>query len=67
MPTKTLRVTVRKSPCGEGTNTWDRYEMRVYKRVIDLHSPTEMVKQITTIPIEPDVDVEIYLGDTTGR
>merc|ERR1711939_863448 len=23
IPTKTLRVTVRKSPCGEGTNTWD--------------------------------------------
>jgi small subunit ribosomal protein S20e len=63
MPTKTLRVTVRKSPCGEGTNTWDRYEMRVYKRVIDLHSPTEMVKQITSIAIEPDVDVEIYLDD----
>eukprot|EP00892_Ulva_mutabilis_P002768 jgi/Ulvmu1/12492/UM009_0145.1 len=24
MPTKTLRITTRKSPCGEGTNTWDR-------------------------------------------
>ncbi len=23
MPTKVLRVTTRKSPCGEGTNTWD--------------------------------------------
>merc|ERR1712195_128424 len=28
IPTKILRVTVRKSPCGEGTNTWDRYEMK---------------------------------------
>lgn len=28
MPTKTLRVTTRKSPCGEGTNTWDTFEMR---------------------------------------
>jgi small subunit ribosomal protein S20e len=28
MPTKTLRITTRKSPCGEGTNTWDRFEMR---------------------------------------
>merc|ERR1712100_953762 len=27
MPTKTLRITTRKSPCGEGTNTWDRFEM----------------------------------------
>merc|ERR1711976_767199 len=31
IPTKILRVTTRKSPCGEGTNTWDRYEMRIHK------------------------------------
>ena len=24
LPTRFLRCTVRKSPCGEGTNTWDR-------------------------------------------
>jgi ribosomal protein uS10 len=24
MPTKTLKITTRKSPCGEGTNTWVR-------------------------------------------
>ena len=28
MPTKTLRITTRKAPCGEGTNTWDSFEMR---------------------------------------
>ena len=32
MKTKVLRQTVRKSPCGEGTNTWDRFEMRIHKR-----------------------------------
>ena len=31
---------VRKSPCGEGTNTWDHWEMRIHKRIIDLHSPS---------------------------
>ena len=61
MPTKKLRITTRKSPCGEGTNTWDRWEMRVHKRVIDLYSPPETVKQITSIAIEPDVDVEVVL------
>lgn len=29
MPTKHLKMTVRKSPCGEGSKTWDRYELRV--------------------------------------
>jgi hypothetical protein len=28
LPTKTLRITTRKAPCGEGTNTWDSFELR---------------------------------------
>jgi small subunit ribosomal protein S20e len=46
MPTKQLRITTRKTPCGEGSKTWDRFQMRIHKRVIDLHSPSEVVKQI---------------------
>ena len=53
LPTKILRLMVRKSPCGEGTNTFDRWEMRIHKRLIDLHSPSDVVKQITSISIEP--------------
>merc|ERR1712167_150161 len=63
LPTKVLRITTRKSPCGEGTNTWDRYEMRIHKRLIDLHSPSEIVKQITSISIEPGVEVEVTIQD----
>ena len=63
MPTKKLKVVTRKSPCGEGTNTWDRFEMRIHKRLIDLHSPSEIVKQITSISIEPGVEVEVTIND----
>lgn len=49
MPTKTLRITTRKTPCGEGSKTWDRFQMRIHKRVVDLHSKSEIVKQITSI------------------
>ena len=57
LPTKVLHLTTRKTPCGEGSKTWDRYEMRIHKRIIDLHSPAEVVKQITAITIEPGVEV----------
>ena len=63
LPTKVLRITTRKSPCGEGTNSWDRFEMRIHKRLIDLHSPSEIVKQITSISIEPGVEVEVTIAD----
>jgi small subunit ribosomal protein S20e len=51
MPTKILKITTRKTPCGEGSKTWDRYEMRIHKRVIDLHSAAETVKQIVSYNI----------------
>eukprot|EP01059_Diplonema_ambulator_P034552 TRINITY_DN77_c0_g1_i1.p2 TRINITY_DN77_c0_g1~~TRINITY_DN77_c0_g1_i1.p2 ORF type:complete len:120 (+),score=47.25 TRINITY_DN77_c0_g1_i1:56-415(+) len=63
MPTKTLRITTMKSPCGEGTITFDRFEMRVHKRVIDLFAPSELVKKLTAINIEPGVDVELTVAD----
>eukprot|EP01065_Artemidia_motanka_P031304 TRINITY_DN375_c0_g1_i1.p2 TRINITY_DN375_c0_g1~~TRINITY_DN375_c0_g1_i1.p2 ORF type:complete len:142 (+),score=31.03 TRINITY_DN375_c0_g1_i1:63-428(+) len=63
MPTKTLRHHTMKAPCGEGTISWDHFQMRVHKRVIDLVSPSETVKQITSINIEPGVSVEVTVGD----
>lgn len=35
LPTKSLKVTTRKTPCGEGSKTWDTYEMRIHKRLIE--------------------------------
>merc|ERR1712071_397967 len=63
LPTKILRITARKAPSGEGTNTWDRFEMRIHKRLIDLHAPSDVVKQITSIPIEAGVEVDVTIND----
>lgn len=67
MPTKILRLCVRKSPCGEGTNTFDRLQMRIHKRVLDLHSPSDVVRQITNIAIEPGVDVEVTIAESNNE
>jgi small subunit ribosomal protein S20e len=63
LPTKHLKITTRKAPSGEGTNTWDRFEMRIHKRLIDLHAPSDVVKQVTSIPIEPGVEVDVTIND----
>lgn len=63
MPVKTLKITTRKSPCGEGTNTWDRFEMRIYKRLIDLYSSSDIVNKITSVTLDPGVDVEVTISD----
>jgi len=61
MPLKNLKITVRKSPCGEGTNTYERLEMRIYKRIIDLVCTNQDVKEITSIKIDPGVEVELTM------
>ena len=48
MPTKVLRITTRKTPCGEGSKTWDRFEMRIHKRVLDLTSSMAAMKEIVS-------------------
>ncbi|XP_021565781.1 uncharacterized protein LOC103255724 [Carlito syrichta] len=63
MPTKTLRITTRKTTCGEGSKTWDHFQMRIHKRLIYLHSSSKTVKQITSISIEPGVEVEVTIAD----
>lgn len=44
--TTLLTLFFTMQPCGEGSKTWDRYELKVHKRLIDLHSSSEIVKQI---------------------
>ncbi|KAL8278296.1 hypothetical protein RQP46_009328 [Phenoliferia psychrophenolica] len=62
LPTKVLKITTRKTPCGEGSKTWDHLEMKIHKRLIDLTSPAEVVKQITSMSIEPGVEVEVTIA-----
>jgi small subunit ribosomal protein S20e len=59
MPRRRLRITTRRAPCGNGTETYDHFELRVYKRVIDFTASAAAVKQVTQIPVEPDVHIEV--------
>jgi small subunit ribosomal protein S10 len=61
LPTKHLLVPTRKSPCGEGTHTWDKWEMRVHKRLIDLDADERTMRQIMRIRIPEDVYIEIEI------
>ena len=61
MPVKYLKITCRKTPCGEGSKTWDRFEFRIYKRVMDIECVESDIKDITNIAIYPGVEVELAM------
>ena len=57
LPTKGLKVTTRKSPCGDGTATFDRFEMRIHKRVVDIPSNDRVLHNIMRISIPRTVSL----------
>jgi len=61
LPTKKLRVTTRKSPDGEGKATWERYEMRIHKRLIDLGLDERALRLVMRVPIPEGLNIEIEM------
>ncbi len=64
LPTKKLRVTTRKGPDGGGTSTFERYEMRVHKRLIDLGIDERALRLVMRVPIPEGLSIEIEMIDT---
>ena len=63
LPTKRLRVTTRRTPCGSGSSTWERYEMRVHKRLIDLGLDDRALRLVMRVPIPEGLNIEIEMVD----
>jgi ribosomal protein uS10 len=65
LPTKILKVTTLKTPCGDGTGhgnaTFDKWEMRIHKRVIDVQADDRALRQIMRVNIGQGVHIEIKL------
>ncbi|WP_012194059.1 30S ribosomal protein S10 [Methanococcus maripaludis] len=61
LPTKALKVTTRKSTDGEGSSSFDRWTMRVHKRVIDIEADERTMKHIMKVRIPDTVQIEIEL------
>lgn len=63
LPTKRLKVTTRKSPCGDGTATFDRFEMRIHKRLIDLPANEKVLHHIMKLRVPKNVNIKIEMKD----
>lgn len=63
LPTKRFKIATRKSPCGDGTATFDRFEMRVHRRVIDIPAEDRVLHPIMKIQIPRSVQIKIEMKD----
>ena len=63
LPTKKLKITTRKSPCGDGTATFDNFEMRIHSRVIDIPADDRVLHAIMRLYIPRNVTIKIEMKD----
>jgi small subunit ribosomal protein S10 len=61
LPTKKLKITTRKAPTGEGSHTFDHWQLRIHKRILDVQPDDRTMRQITKLKIPDDVKVEMIL------
>ncbi|HVL47986.1 MAG TPA: 30S ribosomal protein S10 [Candidatus Thermoplasmatota archaeon] len=61
LPTKRLVVPARKSPDGEGSETYDHWQLRVHKRLIDIDADERALRQLMRIQVPDSVNIEIVL------
>jgi small subunit ribosomal protein S10 len=61
LPTKKMKITTRKAVSGDGTETWERWQMYIHKRIIDISSNERSLRQIMRIQVPDGVHIEIEL------
>lgn len=56
-----MKITTRRSPCGNGSNTYDRFTMIVRKKHIDVTATYDTFKEITSSVSSPDVFIHVVV------
>jgi len=45
LPVKRLNISTRKSPSGSGTETYEKWEMKMHRRIIDSSADDKAIRQ----------------------
>ncbi|AAK40558.1 ribosomal protein S10 [Sulfolobus islandicus Y.G.57.14] len=61
LPTSKLEVPIMRLPHGEGRKKWEKWEMRVHKRLIDIAADERVMRQLMRVRVPEDVYIEIQL------
>ncbi|MFH1095006.1 MAG: 30S ribosomal protein S10 [Candidatus Micrarchaeota archaeon] len=61
LPTRRLTVSTRRTPCGDGSDTYEHWEMRIHKRVVDVAGDERTLRQIMRVKVPDTVQVKISL------
>lgn len=61
LPRRRLVIACRRTPCGDGSDTYERWEKRLSKRIIEVEGNEKYIKQILKVKVPTNVFVKISL------
>ncbi|MFH1779882.1 MAG: 30S ribosomal protein S10 [Candidatus Micrarchaeota archaeon] len=62
LPTKKLKISTRRTPCGDGSDTYEKWELRIHKRLVEVQADDRVLREIMRIRIPSSVNVEMTLN-----
>ncbi|WP_440058996.1 30S ribosomal protein S10 [Thermogladius sp. 4427co] len=61
LPTKKLSIRTLKLPHGEGKKKYEKWEMRIHKRLLYIAADERVMKQLIRLRVPPEIWMEIEL------
>ena len=63
LPTKKLVIPTRKAPNGGGTESYEKWQLRIHKRIIDIEADERTLRRIMRVEVPEAVHLEIELKE----
>lgn len=61
LPIRRMKIPTRKTNCGDGSHTYDHWEMRIHKWLVEIDGSDQALRQVMRIPVPEAVQIEITL------
>ncbi|MEM3839184.1 MAG: 30S ribosomal protein S10 [Candidatus Micrarchaeaceae archaeon] len=62
LPTKILKISTRKTPCGDGSHTYEHWEIRIHKWLVEIDGSEQALRQVMRITVPDTVQIEMTLS-----
>ncbi len=62
LPTRNMTISTRKTPCGDGSHTYEHWSMRIHKRLVEIDVSEQALRQVMRISVPDSVQIEISLS-----
>lgn len=61
LPTKRMKIRTLKLPHGEGKKKYEKWEMRIHKRLLYVAEDERVMKQLIRVRVPPEIWIEIEI------